>query len=303
MLVAYIDESGHSRDPKSHFAGMGGLIADSADWETFTTEWSGVLSDSGVEGGELHMRQFAHSRGPFKGWSEEKRRELMARLVSAIVKIKAVPVGSVVSLDAYKAAPEMLRTFYKEPYFIAFQHVTRGAALQALPKEWPPKAETVSMMYATQREFGATTPKDPDTNLKKGSAHELWSAMKNLTTYGQWMGEFSTAFPKHCAPLQAADLFAYELVKEYENILKKPEGAMRWALKQILPLGGSKPLVQFYDTHEMLRVFLEATGQDQSASDEVNGLLTESWLRKIAVRDVLLSRLNASSRERMGKRI
>lgn len=99
------------------------------------------------------------------------------------------------------------------------------------------------------------------------------------------------------------DLFAYELVKEYENILKKPEGAMRWALKQILPLGGSKPLVQFYNTHEMLRVFLEATGQDQSASDEVNGLLTESWLRKIAVRDVLLSRLNASSRERMGKRI
>jgi hypothetical protein len=202
----------------------------------------------------------------------------------------------VVSLDAYNAAPEMLRTFYEEPYFMAFQYVTREAALQALPKEWRPKAETVSMVCATQREFGATTPKDPDRNLKKGSAHELWSAMKKLTTSGQWMREFSTAFPKHCAPLQEADLFADELVKEYENILKKPEGGMRWALRQILPLGGPKPLVQFYDTHEMLRSFLEATGHDQSASDDLHGLLTESWLRKIAVRDVLLSRLNASSR-------
>jgi hypothetical protein len=294
MLVAYIDESGHSRDPKSHFVGMGGLIADSADWETFTSEWSAALSDAGIQGGELHMRQFAHSRGPFKGWPEEKRRELMARLVSAIVKIKAVPVGCVVSLEAYNSAPEMLRKFYKEPYFMAFQHVTRGASLQALPKEWPSETETVSMVYATQREFGATKPKDPNANLKKSSAHELWSEMKRLTTYGQWMGEFSTAFPKDRAPLQAADLFAYELVKEYENILKKPESGMRWALKQILPLGGPGPLVQFYDTHEMIRIFLEATGQDQNP--EVDGFLTESWLQKIAVRDVLLSRLNDATR-------
>lgn len=32
MLVAYIAESEHSRDPKSHFGGVGGLIADSADF-------------------------------------------------------------------------------------------------------------------------------------------------------------------------------------------------------------------------------------------------------------------------------
>lgn len=292
MLVAYIDESGHSRDPKSHFVGMGGLVADSADWDVLTSEWAEALSDAGVKGGELHMRQFAHSRGPFKGWSEGQRRELMARLVEAIVKAKAVPVGCVVSLNAYYAAPEFLRKFYKEPYFMAFQHVTKGASLQALPKEWPPKLETVSMVFATQREFGATNSKDLRANLKKGSAHELWAAMKKLTVYGQWMGDFSTAFPKDYPQLQAADLFAYELVKEYENILKKPESRMRWALKQILPLGGQKPLVQFYDTHEMNRIFLEATGQDQNANDEINGFLTESWLRKIVVRDVLLSRLN-----------
>ncbi|WP_353062482.1 DUF3800 domain-containing protein [Tunturibacter psychrotolerans] len=292
MLIAYIDESGHSRDPKSHFAGMGGLIADSADWERFTSDWSSALADAGIHDGELHMRHFAHSRGPFQGWTELKRRELMARLIDAIVNAKAIPVGCVVSLDDYNAAPELLQKFYKEPYFMAFQHVTRGASLQALPKEWPPKLETVSMVYAEQREFGATKPRDSKPNLKKGAANELWSAMKKLTVYGQWMGRFSTDSPKSCLPLQAADLFAYELVKEFQNILTKPENGMRWALKQILRLGGPKPLVQFYDAHEMIRIFLEATGQDHHASSVVNGLLTESWLRKIAIGDVLRARLN-----------
>ncbi len=134
MLVAYIDESGHSRDPKSHFAGMGGLIADSSAWEAFAPEWAQALSDANVDGGELHMRQFAHSRGPFEGWTEVKRRALMTRLVGAIVKIKAVPVGCVVALDAYNAAPASLQAFYKEPYFMAFQQVTKGASLQALPQ-------------------------------------------------------------------------------------------------------------------------------------------------------------------------
>jgi hypothetical protein len=44
------------------------------------------------------------------------------------VKIKSGPVGCVVSPDAYKGAPEFLRTFYEEPYFMAFQHVTKGAS-------------------------------------------------------------------------------------------------------------------------------------------------------------------------------
>jgi HEAT repeat protein len=37
-------------DPKSHFVGMGALIADSADWDTFTSEWSAALSKAGVKG-------------------------------------------------------------------------------------------------------------------------------------------------------------------------------------------------------------------------------------------------------------
>lgn len=109
------------------------------------------------------------------------------------------------------------------------------------------------------------------------------------------MGDFSTAYPKDCCALQAADLFSYEIVKEYENLLKKPDGEMRWALKRILAQGGARPLIQLYDSHEMLRIYLEATGQDQHADAIVAGLLTDSWLRKIAVRDVLLSRLRSAS--------
>jgi hypothetical protein len=126
MLLAYIDESGHSRYPKSHFAGMGGLIAESAAWETFTSDWSEALADAGISDGELHMRQFAHNQGPFKGWTEEKRRGLMATLVNAIVKAKSVPVGCVVSLD--ENATKALKGYFCEWIYFCIASCHRTAS-------------------------------------------------------------------------------------------------------------------------------------------------------------------------------
>jgi len=38
MPVANMSESGHSRDPKPHFAVRGALIANSVDWNAFSAE-------------------------------------------------------------------------------------------------------------------------------------------------------------------------------------------------------------------------------------------------------------------------
>jgi hypothetical protein len=115
--------------------------------------------------------------------------------------------------------------------------------------------------------------------------------MKKQTVFGQWMGSYKARFPREICALQAADLFAYELTKEFENLLSRPKDDMRWALRQILPLEGEKPLLRFYDAHEMFRIFLEATGQDTNPSAGIADILTETWLRKIAVRDLLQARI------------
>jgi hypothetical protein len=158
MLKAYMDESGHSRDPKSRFVGMGGLIAECDDWVRFEGDWKAALDDVGLK--EFPMKDFAHSEGQYSGWKEEKRRKHFGALVKAIVSIKVEPVGCVVSLDSFNRAPTHIKEFYLGPYFMAFQTVTRGAALQALPENpfapEPSNLETVAMVYAYQAEFGAS---------------------------------------------------------------------------------------------------------------------------------------------------
>jgi hypothetical protein len=291
MLTAYMDESGHSADPRSRYVGIGGLIAEEKAWERFESEWSTALADAGIHGG-FHMKDFAHRMGHYQGWDEAKRRSLLGRLVDAIVNAKATPVGCVVSLDDYNAAPPDLQRFYQDPYYMAFQHATRGAALQALPKDYPYTPETVAMIYAYQSEFGATEAKAEYDERQAGRAQQLWHAMKELTMEGQWMGSYGSAYAADLYPLQAADLFAYELTKEFENLVSRPQDNMRWALRKILALNEyGTPLIQFYDSHEMLRIFIEASGQDRNASDQINDLLTVSWLKKTAIRDRMLQRM------------
>jgi hypothetical protein len=293
MLVAYMDESGHSKDPKSHFCGIGGLVADSAKWETLEVSWGSALREAGVKGA-FHMRQFAHRQGEFKGWTEAQRKKLLAKLVETIVELDPVPVGCVIWLDHYNSCPELIRTFYREPYFMAFQTVTKGAALQALPLGTSGTPEGVAMVYASQKEFGATLAGSVGNERQAGAAQQLWLAMKERTTFGPLMGSYGTASPEELCPLQAADLFAYELTKEFENLLKRPNDSMRWPLRKILrPIREQekRQLIQFFDAHDIVRVFLEATGQDRTDNALIQTLLTQAWAKKIAIRDLLEERI------------
>lgn len=290
MLTAYFDESGHSKDPKSQFCGMGGFTADSTAWERLSEVWRAALAEAGVSGA-FHMRHFAHRRGEFKGWTEEQRQSLFGKLVDVIAEIDAVPTGCVISLDDFNEAPPSLKTFFKGPYFMAFQMATRGAALEAFPKDCRFELQTVDMVFAEQKEFGATSCGTDGQERQAGDAQRLWLALKRMTDYGRWMGSFLTDSPENSPPLQAADLFAYELTKEFENLVKRPDDDMRWALRRILTPTRERPkqLIQFYDSHEMLRVYLEATGQENNP--KFQAVLTKSWLLKTAVRQLMEIRI------------
>src|SRR5450759_1876110 len=82
MLLAYAEESGHAADLNCRHVGMAGIIAPSERWEEFDRLWLTILARYGLD--NFHMREYAHRRGPFVGWSEEKRRNLMQELLDAI---------------------------------------------------------------------------------------------------------------------------------------------------------------------------------------------------------------------------
>jgi hypothetical protein len=239
VFVSYADESGHSADPTCGFVGIGGLVATAENWENvFKLAWLATLNEF-TQGRPFHMREFVlvPGVGPYKGWNESKRRAFMARLIDAIASSKARPVACVVSLEDFKMLRPEHQKAFRDPYFMAFQEVTKGLSLPGMPAIDRLYSEQVQMVYARQEEFGATPA---------GRVEQLWKLIKSEASWGQWMGGYESALPHEVPPLQAADLFAYEITHEFENWIKRPDSKMRWPLKQILKHETGKLLVKIF---------------------------------------------------------
>ncbi len=263
MLTAYFDETGHSDDPYLSFASMAGFVAPLATWINFEEQWKDALENAQLSE-PFHMKDFAHSVGQFKSWkgAETKRRLSLGRLVEIIRETRATPIGAAVSLRDFESLTQAQRTMYRDPYHACFQLCTRGAAIQAV---FEPPEEKVAMVYAFNEEYG--------TN-KNGGAEQLWQAMKEHVTLdcdmNARMGSYASSTPSELCPLQAADLFAYELCHEFENRIKRPNDRMRWALRQILRMYKiPSPMVRLLDRKELLRQILESGWPDQTGTEEV----------------------------------
>ncbi|AEU38282.1 hypothetical protein [Granulicella mallensis] len=135
---------------------MGGLIAESAVWESFTDDWQTVL-DEYIGGKWFHMKDYVMvpGVGPYVGWDESKRRDFLGKLVNTIVSRDIRYVGCVVSIDGFDALPPQLQEGFVDPYYMAFQHATHGCSICGLNIEDPFSPEKVAMVYAYQDTFGA----------------------------------------------------------------------------------------------------------------------------------------------------
>ena len=75
MLYGYMDETGHSSDESQNFNGMAGLLAQDAEWTRLEKKWKVTLKQFQIP--FFHMKDFAHFRGHFEGWKEDKRQRLL----------------------------------------------------------------------------------------------------------------------------------------------------------------------------------------------------------------------------------
>lgn len=264
-LMAYFDETGHADDPVLNFAGMAGFVAPYGKWLNFEDQWNDTLKNAGLSE-PFHMKEFAHSAGQFKSWKgrEDKRRLLLGRLIEIIHETEATPIGAAVSLRDFETLTPTQQSNFRGPYYICFQTCTRGAAIEAVFED---PSEKVAMVYAFNQEYGTA-------NAQNG-AEALWHAMKKYVTLdcdmGSRMGSYASSSPGEKAPLQAADLFAYELCHEFENRIKRPNDKMRWALRQILRMCAiAKTQIILFDRKELLRRILESGWEDQAGVAEVS---------------------------------
>jgi hypothetical protein len=278
LLTSYMDETGHSEDPKFHFAGMAGFVAPTETWISFGKVWQEILDIFQLK--EFHAKEFAHSAGQFKDWKgkETKRRLLYCALVTMIVKSHAIPVGAIVSLEDFRSLTAEQQSHFKDPYYVAFQTCTRGAAIQSMALTPP---EKVAMIYAYNQQFGAVAPKEVYSVDQAGHAEQLWHVMQATTDFGQWMTGYGSSTPRDTVQLQAADLFAYELAKEFENLLTRPKDDMRWGLRQILKAHLPFHFIQLFDRKELLRIIKQSNWPDQSGVEELDDLQMISAHRRM----------------------
>jgi hypothetical protein len=134
MLSSYCDEFGHADDPTRRVMGVAGLLARSEAWAQFVSEGDTICDEEEVPK-PFHMVDFVHQKEDFKsGWeSEDKRLRVLDRLLCAIEKIQAMPIGAAVVLDDFRNLGDSQRERLRSPYFVAFQQVTYDIAFATAP--------------------------------------------------------------------------------------------------------------------------------------------------------------------------
>lgn len=213
-MTGFFDESGHSSG--TEFFALAGFVAEDTDWTTFDRLWRLALAQSGAP--YLHMRQFAHRVGAFRGWIEDQRRRLLAGCVAAINSIPAIAVGAATSVTDFRALSTEAQSKLRDPFFCCFQEVVRGAAINAC---FESQGAGVGMVFSRQDQFSSM-------------ARKLWDVMADTVDVKDRMGPLAFEDMRGLPALQAADLLAYELRHYYHLRKTRPASAPRWAFAEIV---------------------------------------------------------------------
>ena len=226
--LSFVDESGHSRDPRRNTLALAGLLATEDAWKLFDQEWRAACEDEGLTE-PFHMMYFSARKREYKGWSEERRRKLLGKLIAAIRNAHAIPIGSVVMLRGPDALSERVQNHYRDSHFIAFQPLTCHLAVAAnmMDPTQGPGPGPVTMVYAHH----------PEHSNGLSNTGSLWDALREHNRIvSLFMQAYVSETPADCTPLQAADLWAYELGHHFERI--RPEGRRpRWAFQEFVKMG------------------------------------------------------------------
>jgi hypothetical protein len=220
---AYIDESGHSKDPNRDFVCLAGLLALSAAWKKFELGWTSALKTHRLTE-PFHMADFAGFRGQFKNWTDGSRKALLGTLLDAIRSAGAIPFGSVVSTRDFDALDERSKSRLRDPYMVAFQSLTYNIAVAAALADNP---GLVTMTYAHH----------PEHSEGLANSRGLWLAVRKANHMVSFVMEaYESGTPRTCVQLQAADLWAYELGHHFD-VIRPQKRQPRYGFERFVEIG------------------------------------------------------------------
>lgn len=216
MLVAYMDESGHSSDSK--IVSLGGFIGNHNAWEQVAIQWKKLMHKYGDV--VFHMADLESSKGEFEGWSKERREQLLVEIFDLLNGVFLVPFGSVTIVEEYKGMPEDLQFALSDPWILSFQMCLGEIGNAFIIVDSTDMKEKIAVFCDRQLEFG-------------GAAAQAFNFLAEQSSYKDRLGSFTLASKTDIIQLQLADLVAYECKKLVENTIYQPSRATRWPMQQL----------------------------------------------------------------------
>jgi hypothetical protein len=225
-LRAYCDESG----TEGNDFVIAGYVAPASEWQKLETPWNEALQLAGLS--EFKMSDCEMGTGEFAGRTD--RPELQALFIALIRSIDARGFAARIDLATYLTVreriaaglrqgydPAYLRTFDMEVQFIT-------SVLDASV----PKDERIAFIFDQQDEFAF-------------KANQIYANMLQSHAQRDRLGPLSFADSKRLPPLQAADMLAYEVHRQFRHGERPPPDKVRWQSVRLSE--GSRVSVGFLD--------------------------------------------------------
>ena len=243
VIIAYADETGHPCDPDRHIFGFGGFIGRVANWESFAVAWQDICPP---EFYPFHMTEFVRQTHR----NDERQRAVLGPLVGLIRGSQIVPISVFCHVPDFREADKPLTDkeggeLYQAilGHFFCQVGVSVLGAQELDPPSGVPRLPSVSIVFA-QRKFAGMVCNWWDEH------RELGTGPLSTLVSGLMIRSVSVATPETVVPLQAADLWAWEVGHHYEK------GKPRWTYDQIREMavipGLASPLVNRFDPFELL---------------------------------------------------
>lgn len=200
MLVGYFDES-YTHAPAPRVYTLGGYISTANHWKKFEREWNEALRDAGITT-FFHMTTFEARKKEYEGWSNEKRIQVLRRLHSVIKKrVFAGFAVSVVLSDYEEIMNDEIRGYFGNHHqfvtIACLRYIANWLRLQNYK-------ETVAYYFESGSGFDA----DVERLLRDIINDERMSNVYRVHSC-------SIVNKRDFAPLQAADIIAYEVTKAH----------------------------------------------------------------------------------------
>ena len=212
MLGGYLDDSSDGKRAQ-HYS-FGGIVGDIRQIEAFSIAWISATSHLKKP---FHTTDCESGGGQFKGWDKRNRVALMTELVDLIKKLKVWGFAAVVSVQDYRLA--FPNAGPKDPFFLCVKSAIAGLAYIA-----DEVGQNIDMWF-----------EEGDDDGKIQEIHREFKKLPNWKQGRRLLG--ITGRDKNFVPLQAADLYAREAFKHFNNFGLLPERK---------PLTRLKPQLMFH---------------------------------------------------------